>query len=150
MGWSKSQSDWSSSVKVQSDLWHLKAENAGGWNDDGPKWEEITSEWVWFCLAFIATEENDGKVMVLEICLLCFEVILVALFISEKPRRCDARTEEGGPIYVQCCWWCVTVIMQSSLILNRCSLNGINSSKSTWELRFAIWATVVILCLSRA
>lgn len=61
--------NWSSSVKMQSDLWHLKAENAWGWNDDGPRWEERILPWVWFCLAFIAPEKIwDGKEMVQLMC----------------------------------------------------------------------------------
>lgn len=38
MDWGASQSNWSCSVKVHGDLWRLKAENTGGWKDDGPRW----------------------------------------------------------------------------------------------------------------
>lgn len=65
MHWS-AQSNWSTFVWRCVTLGVWKQENTGGQNDDMPRWEEMeeTSEWAWFSLAFIGTEENNGNEMV--------------------------------------------------------------------------------------
>lgn len=53
MDWSESPSNRRSSAKMWVTLYHLKVENPGGWNDDGPRGEKIALLLVCFSLVFI-------------------------------------------------------------------------------------------------
>lgn len=106
MDWGASQSNWSCSVKVHGDLWRLKAENAGGWKDDGPRWgNNFAVGLILFDLYCYERNimERDG-----------FESMFVVLWsniygvgykwksLGDETTNTDPETEEERPIFVQC------------------------------------------------